>query len=252
MVLPRNQVAIKLLVTCLNEEGNVHVFVEDLMKNLSPKINLALILVNNGSSDKTGDVINSLKQKYPCISTIHREKSLEYGESILKAQQYSLNFIPDYIGWAPSDNQISGTDTAKTLNSLIDQNPLYIQVERHEKNYALLRKIQSYGFNILVSFLYQKRIKDINGSPKLFRTDLFSLLDLQATDWFLDGEAFLKVSKLVRNANHIYVPARFNERTHGKSKTKWSTAFELFVQILKFRLWGMPKWLKQLNAEKIS
>jgi len=56
----------------------------------------------------------------------------------------------------------------------------------------------------------------------------------------------------MKNTSFIYVPARFNERTHGKSKTNWSTAFELFVQILKFRLWGMPKWLKQLNDEKTS
>ncbi len=252
MILTENRVAIKLLVTCLNEEGNVQIFVEDLMTNLSPKINLALVLVNNGSSDKTGDVIDSLKRKYSCITTIHREKSLEYGESILQAQRYSLDFIPNYIGWAPSDNQISGEDTAKTMNSIIDQNPLFVKVERYEKNYALIRKIQSYGFNILVSLLYQKRIKDINGSPKLFRADLFSLLDLQATDWFLDGEAFLKVSRLVKKSGLIFVPTRFNERVHGKSKTRWSTAFELFVQILKFRLWGMSRWLKQLNSEKIS
>ncbi|UCE12534.1 MAG: glycosyltransferase [Candidatus Heimdallarchaeota archaeon] len=243
-----DQIAVKLLVTCLNEEGNVLEFIEELMANLSSKIRLALVLVNNGSNDQTGSIINKLAQKYTCITTLHRDHPLEYGASILNAHQYPLNFNPDYIGWAPSDNQISGKDTAKTLNLLISNNPSFVKVERYEKNYSLMRKIQSYGFNIITSILYQKQFKDINGSPKLFHAKLFSLLDLQAKDWFLDGEAYLKVSRLMDKDNFIYVPARFNERTHGKSKTRWSTAFELFVQIVKFRLWGMPKWLNQLNV----
>ncbi len=250
MVLVKDQITIKLIITCLNEEGNVQDFIEELMEYMPLKINISIVLVNNGSKDRTGSIIDGLAQKYPCITTIHRETPLDYGESILKANKCPLNFIPDYIGWAPSDNQISGQDVAKTIKVLNFNKPAFLKVIRYEKNYSLWRKIQSYSFNIIVSILFKRNIKDINGSPKFFRAELLPWLNLQGKGWFLDGEVHLKICHLMKKTDLAYVPVRFNEREHGKSKTSLITAFELFIQVLQLRLWGMPKWLKHLHVVK--
>ena len=250
MTIRKNMVAIKLIVTCLNEEGNVQEFINELMDKLSTHVNLALLLINNGSTDKTGSVIDSLAQQYPSIITIHREKPLEYGHSILDALAYPMDFSPDYIGWAPSDNQISGEDVAKTIDALIEEKPDFIKVIRYEKNYSLWRKIQSYAFNIIVSFFFMTKINDINGSPKFFRTDFLPILDLQSKGWFLDGEVFLKILRLVNKSNITSISVKFNEREHGKSSTSLFTAFELLINVLHFRFWRIRKWAKKVSYPK--
>jgi len=252
MVLIKNQIAIKLIVTCLNEEGNVKIFIDELMASLPSKINIAIVLVNNGSHDRTGIIIDALAQNYSCITTFHRKNTLHYGESILNACKYPLNFSPDYIGWASSDNQISGKDVAKTLKVLAFEKPAFIKGIRYDKKYSLWRKIQSYGFDVIISILFKRKIKDINGSPKFFRVELLHLLDLQGKGWFLDGEIYLKMCQLMKKTDYIYIPVRFNERKHGKSKTYWFTAFELLIQVIQFRVFGMTKWLKQVNETRIS
>jgi len=116
------KLAIKLIVTCLNEEGNVQEFINELMENVSNKVELAILLIDNGSKDNTGAIISSLAQKYSSIIPIHREATFEYGKSILEALKISIDFSPEYIGWAPSDNQISGRDVSETRISMGLQN----------------------------------------------------------------------------------------------------------------------------------
>lgn len=64
MVLIKNQIAIKLIVTCLNEEGNVQLFINELMTFLPSNIVLTIVLVNNGSHDRTGMIIDILAKNY--------------------------------------------------------------------------------------------------------------------------------------------------------------------------------------------
>ncbi len=246
-----NKLAIKLIVTCLNEEGNVQEFIDELIENVSNKVDLAILLIDNGSKDNTGVIISSLAQKYSSIIPIHREATYEYGKSILEALKISIDFSPEYIGWAPSDNQISGKDVSETIDALISRELDFIKVERYEKNYSLWRRIQSFGFNALVSVLFLKRIKDINGSPKFFHTDLLPKLYLENEGWFLDGEAYLKCLKCVNKEKMSSISVRFNERTHGRSNTSWATAFELLMKVVVFRFVGIREWSKKLNSSDV-
>jgi glycosyltransferase involved in cell wall biosynthesis len=245
----RKKLAVKLISTCLNEEGNVQEFMNELMENLSPDIDLKVILIDNGSSDNTGGIISSLAQKYSTVIPVHRETTFEYGKSILEALKMNDNFIPEYIGWAPSDNQISGTDVNKTIDSLASRKLDFIKAERIEKNYSLWRRIQSFGFNAIVSLLFLKRIKDINGSPKLFHTNLLATLQLESEGWFLDGEAFLKTLKIVKKDKIGSIEVKFNERTHGRSNTSWVTAFELLIKVIAFRFFRIRKWSKNISQD---
>ncbi|MHA2106894.1 MAG: glycosyltransferase family 2 protein [Candidatus Hodarchaeales archaeon] len=247
-MIQSQKLAVKLIVTCLNEEGNVQEFIDELMENLSSEIDLALLLIDNGSSDNTGQVITKLAQKYSSITPIYRETTLEYGKSILEALKFKIDFFPEYIGWAPSDNQISGKDVNETINILVSRKIDFIKAERFEKNYSLWRRVQSFVFNAIVSVLFLKRIKDINGSPKFFRTNLLAQLELTSEGWFLDGEAFLKSLKLVSKEKIGSISLRFNERTHGRSNTSWITAFELLIKVVIFRFWGIRKWAKNLKS----
>jgi putative flippase GtrA len=239
---------VKLVISCLNEEKNVEVVISDIFKNIPKSISLYIILINNGSNDLTGDKIESLAKNYDKIVTVQRELPLDYSSSIIDGiKNYYTDLNEDYIGWAPSDNQITGQSISKMLNILVSHDVKYLKALRYEKDYSLSRKIQSFFFNAIISFTYQIEIQDINGSPKFIQKEIFDSLELNYKRWFLDAEAHIKISKLLNKHELINVPIRFNERIHGKSKTSMFTAFELFLQLMNFRFFGIGKWMKNLK-----
>lgn len=249
--LTSDKLKIKFIVSCLNEEGNVETFINELEKNIPTNAELAIILINNGSSDNTGPLINQLAEKYSNIYPVHRNSTLEYGQSIIKELDFEIPFQPDYVGWGPSDNQITGSSVTELIKSLTSKETILVKALRYDKDYSFWRKIQSFNFNLIIDILFQKNIQDINGSPKFVKSSVIDILDLKSKGWFLDAEVTLKVADLFGTGEIINIHIPFNKRIHGKSKTSWFTAFELFSQIIVWRFHHIIKWKKQLKTEKL-
>ena len=244
-----DKIKIKFIVSCLNEEGNVEKFINELEENIPPNIEIAIVLINNGSLDNTGSIIKKLAEKYNNIYPVQREITLEYGHSIIEELDFKIPFTPDYIGWGPSDNQITGLSTSELMKAISTKECILIKALRYDKDYSFWRKIQSFNFNLIIDILFQKNIQDINGSPKFIKASIIDLLNLKSKGWFLDAEATLKIAELfgTNEIINIYIP--FNKRIHGKSKTSWFTAIELFNQIISWRFYHMKKWKKQLKTD---
>ncbi|MCE7734014.1 MAG: glycosyltransferase [Candidatus Heimdallarchaeota archaeon] len=241
-----SNISVKLVVSALNEENNITNFIHDLYTDLNPWIDLSLILMNNGSTDDTYNSMLKLKEKYPDqkITVITRDKILTYSKSYIEGFNLQNDLDFDYIGWVTSDNQISGETVSKILDITASANPELIKGMRVHKDYSLIRKIQSFFFNSIIALLFNMKVQDINGCPKLIKTELFEKLELKSDGWFLDAEVMLKLNKLIGEDKSVSVPIRFTQREEGKSKTNWYTAIELFMQIMKFRFTKTTNWYK--------
>ena len=241
--IDKKDVSFLLIVSALNEEKNITEFTESLLQKLPKIIKFKLLLVNNGSTDKTGEEIEFLKSKFTNILTLQREKPLDYSNSIKQAIA-SQKIDTSYIGWAWSDNQITGEDVATVITLVYESQPKFAKIFRFERDYSFWRKIQSFCYYVLINILFPGKIQDVNGCPKIFVTELLPILNLQGNGWFLDTETVAKMIILVKESDIIHVPVSFNKRIHGKSKTNWFTALELFMQTMSFRLIQLRKWKK--------
>ena len=61
---------IAVLVPCYNEEANVEETVDALMELRYP--NFEVIAINDGSKDRTGELLNTLAARYPKLRVIHQ------------------------------------------------------------------------------------------------------------------------------------------------------------------------------------
>ena len=81
---------ITILVPALNEEetlkDGVHRVIRSAERN---HIEIDIIIVNDGSRDRTAEIANDLEKKYHFIQTVHNKKNLGVGRSLVN----SLTFV---------------------------------------------------------------------------------------------------------------------------------------------------------------
>lgn len=122
---------ISVVVPVYNVENLLHYAVDSLLKQ--DYGNIEIILVNDGSSDKSGAVCDAYAEKYENISVYHKENG---GQS--SARNLGLKYCKGtYIGFIDSDDWIS-EDMYSYLHSLLvihdaDVSSVAIQpVEKHD------------------------------------------------------------------------------------------------------------------------
>lgn len=122
---------ISVVVPVYNVENLLHYAVDSLLKQ--DYGNIEIILVNDGSSDKSGAVCDAYAEKYENISVYHKENG---GQS--SARNLGLKYCKGtYIGFIDSDDWVS-EDMYSYLHSLLvnhdaDVSSIAIQpVEKHD------------------------------------------------------------------------------------------------------------------------
>ena len=90
-----------IVIPCFNEEGTIKLILEKT-KNPFKENNIELIIVNNGSTDNTKNILEELINNYPQASYINLEKNIGYGGGILKGLSHCKGEI---IGWTHADLQ---------------------------------------------------------------------------------------------------------------------------------------------------
>lgn len=101
-----------------NEEGNVREDVKKAVKVLE-ELNLEyeIILIDDGSKDKTGEIAEQIAKENPRVRVIHHQKNLGYGEA-LKSGFYNAKY--DTIVYTDGDGQFDFSEVDKFLEKISD------------------------------------------------------------------------------------------------------------------------------------
>jgi len=76
-VLPR----VTVLVACRNEEAVVETLVDGLLRIDYPAGRHKIVLVDDGSTDRTGEILDEFAQMYERLTCVHRPEGLSGGKS---------------------------------------------------------------------------------------------------------------------------------------------------------------------------
>lgn len=216
-----------------NEEDVVEEVVRSLILQCQKnRLSVEFILVNNGSSDKTGEIINRLRKEFRIIKSITIGKNMGYGYGVRKGLE--LCHSP-YIGYMWGDGQIKPMYLVRAAKELINNSTLDIcKVVRIKRHDGLKRNLITKIYNLLFSILFLMKMRDVNGTPKLFKSSSYKKLKLLSNDWFLDAEVLIKAKR--ENLAIKEISAIFTPRAGGTSNVGYLTIFEFLFNILRFRL----------------
>lgn len=195
------------------------------------QISHRLVLVNNGSQDETGAIIDQLATSL-AVLPIHLDKNAGYGGGILAGlAALERDGLPEVVGWCWGDGQVRPDVLPPLYRAAINGAPLAKAV-RTERLDGTWRKIVSTGYAATMRSIGCE-VPDVNGCPKLLRREAYAALAPRSTDWFLDAEVVLGAqSRGWEIAQH---PTVMHPRDAGKSKVGLAAIAEFGWNVLRWR-----------------
>ncbi len=205
---------LSVVVPCYNEEENIPLIL-DRFKEVIKDNNIEVILVNNGSTDGSAEVLRELLPDYSFAKTTLVEENQGYGYGILAG----LNICSgDYVGWTHADMQTDPADIIKAYKlAEKSKEPVYVKGTR--KGRPLFDVFFTEGMGIFESLYLGKRMADINAQPNIFPRSFYDSWVNPPYDFSLDLYAFYTAR--MQKLKVVRFPVLFPERIHGESK--WNT-----------------------------
>lgn len=238
---------LSIVMPAYNEEEGVGVTVTHLFDAFAKAgYRLEMIAVDNGSRDRTGEVLRGMQGKYPGL-VVHRVDPNEgYGNGILQGIPLAS---ADWVGMIPADGQVDAEDVVRLFESAEATNGRIVaKVRRRFRMDGPTRKIVSIAYNAFVLVLWPTLGSlDVNGSPKILRRDVLQAMQLSSKQWFLDPELMIKAHYMGLRVLELNVFARM--RGTGLSHVRASTCWEFFRELLVYRFSGiLPRWKREVLA----
>ena len=242
----RDNVEVSIIMPCYNEEGVIPYTIPQLVQAFQGAGHrVEIIACDNGSVDRTGEIIKGLAAKGLPVVYHHVEINEGYGNGILRS-------IPvcsaPWIGIVPADGQVDAEDAARLFEVVKYTNSRVLgKVRRRFRMDGFARKVISILYNGFVWLLWPRLGSiDVNGSPKFVHRDMIVMMKLESRRWFLDPEIMIKARYLGMRVIEMNVFARM--RSHGLSHVRAGTLFEFFVNLLRFRFGGaLTQWRRSLK-----
>ena len=205
--------SISIILPALNEEGNIGAAVNDIQSYFnSREEKYEIIVINDGSTDSTGEIADRLVKENGSVRVIHHSINKGYGSALKEGFENSKY---KYVFFTDSDRQfdIKGLDI---LLPLIKTDAVEIIIGyRIKRKDPFLRRFLSWGYNSLVGYLFDLNVKDIDCAFKIFRKDIFSKIEIESKNFFVNTEVLAKAMYFGFNVLEVGVP--HFPRTAGKT-----------------------------------
>lgn len=224
---------LSLAVPCYNEEESLRNTSVRLVQAFRDRgLELELVLVDNGSSDRTGAIIDELvAEGFPVVKEVVAVNQ-GYGYGVLRGLARCRG---RFAGFICADGQVEAQDVAKLYEILLNaKSPKLVKVRRRFRMDGFKRKIVSIAYNGFANVLFGGLgTIDINGNPKLFPRVYYERMNLNSRDWFLDAEVMIKAKRLGLPVFEMNVLGQMREG--GASNVRASTCWEFLVNLARAR-----------------
>ncbi len=235
---------LSIVIPCYNESESLPALIEKCQAIISE--NIEIILVDNGSSDSTPEILRPLEKHNAYLRSTRVEQNIGYGNGILAGLKVARGEI---LGWTHADLQ---TDPADVLTAyrLYEKsaNPSNLFVKGARTGRPLLDRIFTTGMAIFETIFMRTSMWDINAQPTLMPRSLYSVWRNPPIDFSLDLYAYYQAKKQGSEIQRI--PVSFGPRTFGKSH--WNTGIVSRIRFIRRTLSYSWKLRKEINQSSKS
>ena len=229
-----SNVALSIVVPIYNEEESLPFLVNQLLEVLQPmQETFELVLVNDGSSDNSAEVIRKLSFEIPELVGVLLRKN--YGQTAAMAAGFDIS-SGDIVVTLDGDLQNDPADIPLLVNKIRDGFDLVSGWRFRRQDAAISRKLPSKIANRLIGKVTGVRLNDYGCSLKAYRKEVL-------TDMRLYGELhrFLPVLANIEGARITEVKVNHRARQFGSSKYGIDRTFRVLMDLLT--VWFMNRFL---------
>jgi glycosyltransferase involved in cell wall biosynthesis len=202
-----------------------------------------VIVVNDGSSDYTPEVLDELASRYPELRVIHHEQNRGYGGALRTGFGSATK---DLIFYTDGDAQYDPHELTRLYDVWSDQVD-FVNGYKISRSDPLHRTIIGRVYHWTVKLAFGLRLRDVDCDFRLMRRSIFDKIHLKSDS----GVICVELMKKVQDAGFriTEVPVHHFHRAYGKSqffnfRRIWRTGKQLWA------LWWELRWPQLLGRRQ--
>jgi dolichol-phosphate mannosyltransferase len=234
-----------IIVPTYNELVSAPLLVRRIFKYI-PESNI--LVVDDGSPDKTADVIRELQQEFPTLHLLERKTKLGLGSAYRLGFTWGLE--RGYEELIEMDADLS--HRVRDLKKMIDAKELQPDVDLvigsrwipggKTENWSRGRELLSRAANLYVRAMLGLGVRDSTAGFRIYSSSMLKRLNMESIK--SEGYSFqIEMTRAVHELDGkiIEVPITFRERENGVSKMSKKIVGEAMILV---SLWGLKRFLR--------
>jgi dolichol-phosphate mannosyltransferase len=230
-----------VIVPTYNERENITRLIGAI---LGQDERLEILVVDDGSPDGTGDVVEGLMQHETKLNIIKRPRKMGLGTAYIAGFRWALEQGYDFIFEMDADFSHDPAHLPQFLRAIDDADVVLGSRYRNGKvtvvNWPIKRLLLSYSANVYARIVTGLPVWDATGGFKCFRRKVLESIDL--THVRSNGYAFqieMSFRAWRKHYKIVEIPIVFVDRTEGQSKMSGSIVREAIWMVWRLRFWAL-------------
>jgi glycosyltransferase involved in cell wall biosynthesis len=179
---------LSVVLPAFNEEANVEAVVRKCAAYLESHIpEYELLVVNDGSRDRTGEILNRLTSEVSRLRPLHHAENRGYGAALRTGFAAATK---RFVFYMDGDGQFDITDLDKLLPLATDDDHI-VTGFRIERRDPFIRRLNAKLFGgWLVRVMLNVRVRDLNCAFKLIPKKVLNAIALESTGALINAEMY--------------------------------------------------------------
>ena len=204
---------VSIVVPIYNERGTLLKIIDRIEKAETLGLEKEIILVDDGSTDGTRDILKTLEDKY---EVFYHKKNQGKGGALRTGFQKATG---DIILVQDADLEYDPKEYPLLLRPILEGKTDAVYGSRLLKSNPKFRQAYYWGgvlISWLTNILYGSRLTDVSTCYKAFRAPALKSLELKTNGFEFEVEVTIKALK--KNYNILEVPIDYSPRTFAEGK----------------------------------
>jgi glycosyltransferase involved in cell wall biosynthesis len=246
ILIPRKRLSgISTILPAYNEEENVERTVDAARTALQACADsVEIIVVNDGSRDRTAAIIDRLARDHCDVIAVHHPQNRGYGAALRSGFSRASR---EYVFFTDSDLQFDLEEIKLLIAYIADYD--IVAGYRRERVDPWHRRVNAFGWNLLVRCLLGLKVRDIDCAFKLFRRRVFDTIRLNAVGAMVNTEI---LSLAIQQGFTLYeVPVTHYARLKGAATgANLHVIVKAFSEL--FRMYGKLRGLRSAMQQQAA
>lgn len=222
--MPATNLTLSVILTALNEENNIVFALTDILGAFDEfGIKGEIVAVDDGSTDKTGKLIDQISLKDSRVRKLRHEHPFGVGGAFWDGVRAARN---DIAIWFPADNENDPREIFRYYY-LLEHVDMVLPFIFNNEVRPKFRNVVSFIYRLIINTTFVTTFNYTNGTV-LYRRSVLRQLEYHSTGFFFQTDILIRLVK--KGYLFTEVPCRLSRRTQGISK---AISFPSLCQVIQ-------------------